>query len=1097
MSVRYPLRSRAVAEDRHGSPSLIPVPKARKSTEIATSPAPSYRDVVMSRIASPVEDTRRLPDDQSGNVAVHVAQESDEDTGTSSNPGDDDTSPWTTVKRRRAYSLDSARKTSRNKNFIQKNYSKKLTKEQQTTVKTAADAMTTEQKKAFVKRHKVVSPERENAESGPSNPKGKGIDPREWGNLNLNEEELDIAAQTAALDSYKPRKASPEYKKEKGPRKKRGHGSRSRSKKSNNKPNPKGRQAESRAAAQIAPTSSLGLTLRNIKKKQRRELTTSPSESPSSSSSSSNGSSDEDESSSQSTDTESEPRSRRRHRRSRKTTHRRKRRSRNSSRNSTIRTKPPKEYDGTPDSSSYLRFVRESEAYVTDGRVHPDRCVRVVAYHLEGKAYDFYVQKVADNEEKWTLHEFYLELFNYCFPVDYRMQMRKKLNRCYQGENKTIIEYTYELLELFNMIGDISERDKVIKFWYGVKPIIQKGLWKDNLNPDVSTWEDVVARAEVIEIAENVAERRDRAHSSAHPQGTQNSHSNKFRRNKPHSSYRSSQALTLESNRSGNNESKGISGNNNNESRKPSAYQNNFKKSNPGKPSIGHKQPPFRRHENTLNTIRKTPRLSEKETAEYRAAGKCFRCGEVGHLANNCPTAHTVKSHTSGNRPPGIPNFNIGMNLVEPDDDEKEKNVISLGMMNFDSNNEELCCAGWSSSTSRAGLCLVPTSGSEVDWWERYPLREQPGLLARRIIGDCYGIIVEEILTKYQPYPGDDQWSSVGIDPTQRFSARRGKDGIGYWVRDRRTRLHTLLPQAYVENIYFNLPHWYAKLSAKKANWSKPLMSKIKLNHYYNERIGDAIHVVANKLLENGISSHFPSTNPETDSDSRFGIFLKDWGSNVYVITDLDFDLVTEISRDLLNNPTFDLIGWYCQIIRERNLFYNQYKRLHITKYHPEGTIDLNTNNVSNHIGDGDLFIEITQVLTQCQPFPGDEENCQPISGDRFVMDREMNNILCIYDRIRCFEVRISFDLVNWRDFSIGKWYAERCAEAAGGNFPWDDADEWMKERVWTDSTRKHDVEPECDMCNMFVADIFVGGVQVDKNKYPAIQRNAAKIKDN
>ena len=31
-----------------------------------------------------------------------------------------------------------------------------------------------------------------NAEPGTSNPKGKGIDPHEWGNLELDEEELDI-----------------------------------------------------------------------------------------------------------------------------------------------------------------------------------------------------------------------------------------------------------------------------------------------------------------------------------------------------------------------------------------------------------------------------------------------------------------------------------------------------------------------------------------------------------------------------------------------------------------------------------------------------------------------------------------------------------------------------------------------------------------------------------------------------------------------------------------------------------------------------------------------------------------------------------------
>ena len=50
---------------------------------------------------------------------------------------------------------------------------------------------------------------------GPSRPKGKMIDPREWGNLNLSQESLDIEAQAAALDSYKNQpRTTREYSKE-------------------------------------------------------------------------------------------------------------------------------------------------------------------------------------------------------------------------------------------------------------------------------------------------------------------------------------------------------------------------------------------------------------------------------------------------------------------------------------------------------------------------------------------------------------------------------------------------------------------------------------------------------------------------------------------------------------------------------------------------------------------------------------------------------------------------------------------------------------------------------------------------------------------
>ena len=61
---------------------------------------------------------------------------------------------------------------------------------------------------------------------------------------------------------------------------------------------------------------------------------------------------------------------------------------------------------------------------------------------------------------------FYDELFNYCFPVNYQMQVQRNLAHGYQND-KSVVEYTYKLTELFNMIGDISEHDQVLKFWNG------------------------------------------------------------------------------------------------------------------------------------------------------------------------------------------------------------------------------------------------------------------------------------------------------------------------------------------------------------------------------------------------------------------------------------------------------------------------------------------------------------------------------------------------------------------------------------------------------------------------------------------------------
>lgn len=262
--------------------------------------------------------------------------------------------------------------------------------------------------------------------------------------------------------------------------------------------------------AQLAQDSYLGMALRDVgrstsgRRSHHGRKSSPPSSNHSSESSDSDSSSSEDSSSSQ-----EQPRRRRDNKHGHN--HRRRRSSSSSSGNSKQRIKPiaPKEYDGSADARAYHRFVRESEAYLRDGKVKGRRRIFLLSYYLTDKAYDFYTQKVANNESDWSLSMFYDELFNYCFPVDYRMQLRKTLARCHQND-KSVAEYTHELNELFNMIGDIPERDKVLKFWNGSRPIIQKGLWRDNLNPETSSWARVLAQAEIIEISENVADRRDR-----------------------------------------------------------------------------------------------------------------------------------------------------------------------------------------------------------------------------------------------------------------------------------------------------------------------------------------------------------------------------------------------------------------------------------------------------------------------------------------------------------------------------------------------------------------------------------------------------------
>ena len=52
-----------------------------------------------------------------------------------------------------------------------------------------------------------------------------------------------------------------------------------------------------------------------------------------------------------------------------------------------------------------------------------------------------------------------------------------------------------------------------------------------------------------------------------------------------------------------------------------------------------------------------------------------------------------------------------------------------------------------------------------------------------------------------------------------------------------------------------------------------------------------SISVVAIKLLTDGISSLYPGTNLELDPEDQFYVHLADYGSNKYIINDINLEL--------------------------------------------------------------------------------------------------------------------------------------------------------------------------------------------------------------
>jgi len=150
------------------------------------------------------------------------------------------------------------------------------------------------------------------------------------------------------------------------------------------------------------------------------------------------------------------------------------------------------------------------------------------------------------------------------------------------------------------------------------------------------------------------------------------------------------------------------------------------------------------------------------------------------------------------------------------------------------------------------------------------------------------------------------------------------------------------------------------------------------------------------------------------------------------------------------------------------------------------------------------LMERMAEVLSKCQPFPGDGVAVDPTycSGDdRFLIARRDLEVLEVYDRVQGFEARIAITYLQWERFSVGKWFAERCAYNNRLPRPWKIAQNWANNRVESLTTMgfpalRDNFEYFARESNR-TDEVDIGGVQVDRNKYPSLQRNSAHVKEN
>ncbi|KAJ3978325.1 hypothetical protein F5890DRAFT_1479458, partial [Lentinula detonsa] len=103
-------------------------------------------------------------------------------------------------------------------------------------------------------------------------------------------------------------------------------------------------------------------------------------------------------------------------------------------------------------------------------------------------------------------------------------------------------------------------------------------------------------------------------------------------------------------------------------------YQQNGKSNSSKKGSLPNAKP----------TESKGNRLTPEQKNEYRAAGKCFECGEPSHKARDCPTKNQLKNEPKKSGPPGFAAHNVEWDLASRAGSTNDIREFSANSVHFD-----------------------------------------------------------------------------------------------------------------------------------------------------------------------------------------------------------------------------------------------------------------------------------------------------------------------------------------------------------------------------------------------------------------------------
>ncbi|KZV91234.1 hypothetical protein EXIGLDRAFT_578761, partial [Exidia glandulosa HHB12029] len=157
-------------------------------------------------------------------------------------------------------------------------------------------------------------------------------------------------------------------------------------------------------------------------------------------------------------------------------------------------------YNGAADWDKFNEFHLMFLKYCREAYIDRKRQVGKLLTLLTDKAKRFYMNEVAGREQDWTRDRLFIELYNYCFPADFRSRQRKRFDT-FEQRSLTVKDYLAKLRSIADSIGDITDAQFGTRFLSGMKPELAKRCEIEGLNGETHDVRVIADYAQRVESA--------------------------------------------------------------------------------------------------------------------------------------------------------------------------------------------------------------------------------------------------------------------------------------------------------------------------------------------------------------------------------------------------------------------------------------------------------------------------------------------------------------------------------------------------------------------------------------------------------------------